>query len=140
MPRRCKGAVDRKPCDLEVHASMLGRRLLLLLLGRRLLRRLRLRVRRTLADLDLAVRAREDQALVPVRLPPDEVRRLPVLAADVDDLAVAVGPADVAAVHDHVIALRRLHVRPPVALRFGPYAAGPPGGKHFGRRWSGSPA
>src|SRR4051812_21103411 len=108
---------------------MLGRWLLLLLLGRRLLRRLRLRARRTLADLDLAVRTGEDEALVPVRLPPDEVRRLPVLAADVDDLAVAVGAADVAAVHDHVIALRRLPVPPPPAVGVGPPAAGPPRGE-----------
>jgi len=54
--------------------------------------------------LNLGIGAGEDQGLVPVVRPANDVRRGPVVASDLDDLAVANRSVDMSAVDDQTVA------------------------------------
>jgi hypothetical protein len=60
------------------------------------------------------VRAREEEAFVPVVVPTDEVRGRTVVALHLEDLGLAIGFADVVALDDQLVADLRLHDRAPL--------------------------
>jgi hypothetical protein len=62
--------------------------------------------------LDRGIGAREEEALVPVVVPADEVGRSTVLAADLEDLGIAVGFADVMTLDDQPVSNVRVHEGP----------------------------
>jgi hypothetical protein len=58
---------------------------------------------------DRRVGTREEEALVSVVGPPDEVRRAAVVSVDLDDLRVAIGFTHVVTLDDQPVADVRLH-------------------------------